>query len=222
MIPISDINPRRKFPYVTVGLIIVNTIIFIYQSLLKNPNAFIYKYALIPKNLFTLGGFEYLKLITSTFLHGSLLHIIGNMLYLWVFGDNVENYLGSFFFFLFYILTGLIAGLTHALIYSSSNVPTIGASGAIAGVLGAYFYLFPRAKVLAFVPIFYFFTIIPVPAYIFLGIWFILQLIPGFVYFGKSGTGVAFWAHIGGFLGGIILIILFGGRRKKNYYQYFE
>jgi len=222
LIPISDINPRRKFPYITITLIVINTIIFIYQSLLKNPNLFIYKYALIPKNLFKIGGFEYLKLITSTFLHGNLLHIIGNMLYLWVFGDNVENRLGSFKFIIFYILTGVIAGMTHVLIYASSDIPTIGASGAIAGVLGAYFYLYPNAKVLAFVPIFYFFTIVPVPAYIFLGLWFILQLIPGFVYFGKAGSGVAFWAHIGGFLGGIILIILFGGRKKENYYNIFE
>lgn len=222
MIPISDINPRRKFPLITVILIVVNTIIFIYQSSIRNPNIFIYKYALIPANLFRVGGYEYLKLITSMFLHGNLLHLIGNMLYLWVFGDNIENNLGSFLFVIFYLLAGIIAGLTHALIYASSNIPTIGASGAIAGVLGAYFYLYPNAKVLAFVPIFYFFTIVPVPAYIFLGLWFILQLIPGFVYFGKMGSGVAFWAHIGGFIGGIILIILFGKKQRQNYYRYFD
>lgn len=222
MIPISDINPRRRFPYVTVLLIVINTIIFIYQSLLKNPNPFIYKYALIPRNLFKIGGKEYLKLITSTFLHGNLLHIIGNMLYLWVFGDNIENNLGTFKFIIFYFLCGIVAGLTHALIYSNSTIPTIGASGAIAGVLGAYFFLFPNAKVLALVPLFYFFTVMPVPAYIFLGIWFLLQLIPGFVYFGKVGTGVAFWAHIGGFVGGILLVILLGGKRRKYYYGYYE
>lgn len=222
MIPISDINPRRKFPIITVTIIIVNTIIFIYQSLLRNPNIFIYRYALVPANLFRVGGNEYLKLITSMFLHGNLFHLIGNMLYLWVFGDNIENNLGSFLFVIFYLLAGIIAGLIHALIYGSSTIPTIGASGAIAGVLGAYFYLYPNAKVLAIVPIFYFFTIIPVPAYIFLGLWFILQLIPGFVYFGKMGSGVAFWAHIGGFIGGFILIILFSKKKRQNYYRYFD
>ncbi|HOK17693.1 MAG TPA: rhomboid family intramembrane serine protease [Caldisericia bacterium] len=221
MIPISDINPRRKFPYITTSLIIINVVIFIYQSTLKNPELFIYKYALIPSNLFKLGGFEYIKLITSTFLHGNLFHLIGNMLYLWIFGDNVENRLGTFKYTIFYLLVGIISGMTHALIYASSGIPTIGASGAIAGVLGAYFYLFPNAKVLALVPIFYFFTIIPVSAYFFLGIWFILQLIPGFINFGKAGAGVAFWAHIGGFLGGIILVILFGEKRKETYYEFY-
>ncbi|HRT37384.1 MAG TPA: rhomboid family intramembrane serine protease, partial [Caldisericia bacterium] len=172
-------------------------------------------------NLFKLGGFEYIKLITSTFLHGNLFHLIGNMLYLWIFGDNVENRLGTFKYTIFYLLVGIISGMTHALIYASSGIPTIGASGAIAGVLGAYFYLFPNAKVLALVPIFYFFTIIPVSAYFFLGIWFILQLIPGFINFGKAGAGVAFWAHIGGFLGGIILVILFGEKRKETYYEFY-
>ncbi|HPB34301.1 MAG TPA: rhomboid family intramembrane serine protease, partial [Caldisericia bacterium] len=118
MIPISDINPRRKFPYITTSLIIINVIVFIYQSTLRNPELFIYKYALIPSNLFKLGGFEYIKLITSTFLHGNLLHLIGNMLYLWIFGDNVENSLGSFKYIIFYFLVGIISGMTHALIYA--------------------------------------------------------------------------------------------------------
>lgn len=220
MIPISDINPRRKFPIVVVSLIIINTLIFIYQFLLRNPNYFVYKWSLIPKNLFKYGGFEYLKLITSTFLHGNLAHIIGNMLYLWVFGDNVENNLGSIRFIIFYFFCGIIAGLTHAFIYPNSSIPTIGASGAIAGVLGAYFYLFPNAKVLALVPLFWYFSIIPVPAVIFLGFWFILQLIPGFASLGNIASGVAYWAHIGGFISGIILIILFGGRRNRGYHYY--
>lgn len=220
MIPISDINPRRKFPIVIVSLIVINTLIFIYQSLLRNPTFFIYRWALIPKNLFKFGGIEYLKLITSTFLHGNLAHIIGNMLYLWVFGDNVENELGSFKFIIFYFLCGIVAGLTHAFIYSTSSIPTIGASGAIAGVLGAYLYLFPNARVLALVPLFWYFSIIPVPAVIFLGLWFILQLIPGFASLGNIAAGVAYWAHIGGFISGITLIILFGGRRRANYYEF--
>lgn len=222
MIPISDINPRRKFPLVVVSLIVINTLIFIYQSLLRNPTLFIYKWSLIPKNLFKYGGSEYIKLITSTFLHGNFAHIIGNMLYLWVFGDNVENELGSFKFIIFYLLSGIIAGLTHSLIYSNSSIPTIGASGAIAGVLGAYFYLFPNARVLALVPLFWYFSVIPVPAVIFLGLWFILQLIPGFASLGTLASGVAYWAHIGGFIAGIILVILFGGRRRPTirYYDF--
>ncbi|MDI6861558.1 MAG: rhomboid family intramembrane serine protease [Caldisericia bacterium] len=220
MIPISDINPRRKFPLVVISLIVINFLIFIYQIMLRNPIPFIYKWALIPKNLFKFGGFEYLKLITSTFLHGNFAHIIGNMLYLWVFGDNVENEVGSIKFLIFYFLCGILAGLTHSFIYSNSPIPTIGASGAIAGVLGAYFYLYPNAKVLALVPLFWYFSVIPVPAIIFLGFWFILQLIPGFASLGTVASGVAYWAHIGGFIAGLILIILFGGRRQK--YRYYE
>lgn len=221
MIPISDINPRRKFPIVVVSLIVINSLIFLYQILLKNPVPFIYRWSLIPRNLFKFGGIEYIKLITSTFLHGNFAHIIGNMLYLWVFGDNVENELGPFKFIIFYFLCGIFAGLSHALIYSNSSIPTIGASGAIAGVLGAYFYLFPNAKVLALVPLFWYFSVIPVPAVLFLGFWFILQIIPGFASLGNIASGVAYWAHIGGFIAGIILIILFGGKRRSRY-RYYE
>ncbi len=219
MIPISDINPRRRFPYVTVGLIIINVIIFLYEILNPNLNMLIYKWGVVPKRMFTLGGVEYLTLITSMFLHGSFAHIIGNMLYLWIFGDNIENFLGPAKFILFYFLSGILAGLIHSMIYASSMVPTIGASGAIAGIMGAYFYLYPNAKVLALVFLFFYITIIPVPAFIFLGIWFLMQLLPAFVSFGKLGTGIAFWAHVGGFVAGIVLIILMGGRRRRGYYN---
>ncbi len=218
MIPISDINPRRRFPYVTVALIIINVIVFIYEMLNPNLHMLIYKWGIVPKRLFTFGGREYLTLITSMFLHGNFAHIIGNMLYLWIFGDNVENFLGPAKFILFYLLSGILAGLIHSIMYASSMIPTIGASGAIAGVMGAYFYLYPNAKVLTLTFLFFYVTIIPVPAFVFLGIWFLMQLIPAFTSFGRLGAGIAFWAHVGGFISGIVLIILMGGRRRRDYY----
>jgi membrane associated rhomboid family serine protease len=151
-----------------------------------------------------------LTLLTSIFMHGSVLHLLGNMLYLWIFGNNVEDHLGSFRFLLFYLLCGLGASLTHILLNPNSQVPMIGASGAIAGVLGAYMILYPQARVMTVVFLFFFIRIIPIPAVIILGLWFLLQLLSA-----GGGGGVAWFAHIGGFLIGIVLIKLLAPKRPK-------
>ena len=232
MIPIRDDNPYRQLPVITTCLIVINVAIYFYQLFVDKAGAtFIYQYGAIP---FQITHFQpvphlprgyhppipyFATIFTSMFIHGGFFHLFSNMLYLWIFGDNIENFLGPAKFILFYFLSGILAGLIHSMIYASSMVPTIGASGAIAGIMGAYFYLYPNAKVLALVFLFFYITIIPVPAFIFLGIWFLMQLLPAFVSFGKLGTGIAFWAHVGGFVAGIVLIILMGGRRRRGYYN---
>lgn len=167
----------------------------------------IYPWALIPPPL---------TLFSAMFVHGGLLHVGGNMLYLWIFGDNIEDRLGHFRFFIFYVLVGLIAGLTHIIMLPDSTLPMIGASGAIAGVLGAYFLLYPRAHVLTLVFFFFFVDVVRIPAVIFLGLWFILQLLSS-----GAGGGIAWYAHIGGFLGGMALVKLFEKRRPKTRHQFF-
>ncbi|MBI3754134.1 MAG: rhomboid family intramembrane serine protease [Deltaproteobacteria bacterium] len=223
MIPLKDDNPTRTFPFVTIFIIAVNIAVYIYQLTLgtKAEGFFvlragaipyeithfvdIYPWALIPPPL---------TLFSAMFVHGGLLHVGGNMLYLWIFGDNIEDRLGHFRFFIFYVLAGLIAGLTHIIMLPDSTLPMIGASGAIAGVLGAYFLLYPRAHVLTLVFFFFFVTVVRIPAVIFLGLWFILQLLSS----GMSG-GIAWYAHIGGFIGGMALVKLFEKRRPKTRHQ---
>ncbi len=150
------------------------------------------------------------------FLHGGWLHVLGNMLYLWIFGDNVEDRLGHFRYLIFYLLTGYVATLSHVFLYPLSDVPLIGASGAVAGILGAYLILYPRARVLTLVFIFVFIQIVPIPAVIFLGIWFLMQLLSGVAGLSSQAVqGVAFWAHVGGFAAGMLLVALFA-RRGEN------
>ncbi len=156
------------------------------------------------------------RLTTSMFLHGGWLHVLGNMLYLWIFGDNVEDRLGHFRYLIFYLLTGYVATLSHVFLYPLSDVPLIGASGAVAGILGAYLILYPRARVLTLVFIFVFIQIVPIPAVIFLGIWFLMQLLSGVAGLSSQAVqGVAFWAHVGGFAAGMLLVALFA-RRGEN------
>jgi membrane associated rhomboid family serine protease len=163
-----------------------------------------------------------LPLFTCMFLHGGWLHIIGNMWYLWIFGDNVEDRVGHAKFFIFYILCGFLSGLTHALMNQNSGVPTVGASGAIAGVMGAYIILYPRAKIWTLIPIFFFVQFYEIPAFIFRGFWVLMQLLIG-AFSGNMGPlsgGVAWWAHIGGFAAGAILIFVFRKREKYMPKQY--
>ncbi len=209
----------------TIVIIVINALIFLYQlSLGKNLDAFFNTFALIPAHYFYLGnqgGFHFIEryypFITSQFLHGGWMHIIGNMWIFWIFGDNIEDRLGHFKFLLFYLLCGVAAGLTHVYTNSSSPVPTVGASGAIAGVMGAYILLFPRAKVKTIIPIFFFIQIVDLPAFLFLGIWFLIQFFSGAVALAAGGAygGVAWWAHIGGFTIGIVLILIIP--RKKDH-----
>jgi len=256
MIPLRDFRPSRTFPAVTVALIVINLLVFLYQGYLSTQgytfnngipwierdltppafdlrrlssgsagaypisrsNYFIAQYGLVPGEL--LGGVDlppsipfplWLTLLTSMFLHGGLMHLIGNMLYLWIFGDNVEDAMGHGRFLLFYLICGFVASFSQIALNVQSPVPQIGASGAIAGVLAAYFMLFPYSRVLTLIPIFFFIRLVTVPAVFLLGFWFILQLISGAGSLGAT-SGVAFFAHIGGFVAGGVLVFLFRRR----------
>lgn len=208
MIPIRDENPTHKVPFVTYLLILLNILVFIFQTtLVGNSESFIYQFAFIPARLTTVLSLTNItKIFSSMFMHAGLAHIIGNMLYLWIFGDNVEDRLGSFRYFIFYITGGLVATLAHVLTNPNSKVPTVGASGAIAAVLGAYFVLYPQQKVLTLIPLGFFLRMTLLPAGLVLGAWFILQLFQGVVSLGGPDVGgIAFWAHIGGFLTGVVV-----------------
>jgi membrane associated rhomboid family serine protease len=267
MIPLRDMIRSRRFPVVTVSLIAINLLIFLYQGYIgtreplwdnwseeryvwaeaghepppifdpyyavttrrlpgqsvstygiERDDWFLMQYALTPVEL--LGGDDlpptipipiWLTLFTSIFLHGGILHVLGNMLYLWIFGDNVEDAMGPVRFLIFYLLCGVVASFAQIAIAPGSSVPLVGASGAIAGVLAAYVMLYPYAKVLTIIPIFFFLRLIAVPAVLLLGIWFVLQVISGAGSLGSSG-GVAWFAHIGGFIAGLVLV--FGFRRR--------
>jgi len=204
-IPISDVIPSRTTPVVTIGLILANAIAFLLQQFLNDLEVrpLFTMYGLVPAE-FTLPA-----VITSMFLHAGWLHFLGNMLYLWIFGDNVEDRVGHGRFLLFYVLCGAAAAVGQTLANPGSTVPMVGASGAIAGVMGAYFFLFPHSRVLTFVAVFIFYIdLIEIPAVFFLGFWFVLQLLSGVGSLGASSGGVAFWAHAGGFLAGVALIAL--------------
>lgn len=222
MIPLKDNIPSRTFPVVNLLLIIVNLAVFVHElSLGKNQDQFIFTYGVIPAQLVAEGftAEQLIRLTTVMFLHGGWFHVLSNMLYLWIFGDNVEDRMGHFKYLVFYLLTGYIATIAHVLYFPLSKAPLIGASGAIAGVLGAYLILYPRAKVLTLVFIFIFIQIIPIPAVVFLGIWFVLQLLSGTAsQAGQAAQSVAFWAHIGGFVAGMLLVKLFA--RRKDYVRY--
>ncbi len=210
MIPIRDTIPSERFPAVTVGLICVNAIVFIVELNLsdRSLDQLLRLWGIVPLR-FTHPRLEvnYLTLLSSIFLHGGWMHVIGNMWSLWIFGDNVEDRMGRIGFLIFYILGGLAAGIVHVGTNPASPVPTVGASGAIAGVMGAYLLLFPHSRVVTLIPIFIFFQLIKVPAVIFLGIWFAIQLFSGTWSLAASGPnagGVAWWAHIGGFVVGVL------------------
>jgi membrane associated rhomboid family serine protease len=233
MIPLRDDQPRYSQPYINYFLIALNSIIFLFEFglQLQSPralNGLIFEFGAIPHAVTTaLTGphFDpasaFLPIFTSIFLHGSWLHLIGNMWVLWIFGDNIEDYLGHFQYLVFYLICGLTASFTHILLNLGSRVPSIGASGAIAGVMGAYFVLFPRAKVLTLVPLIIFFTFWWLPAWIVLGYWFVVQFLSGTstsITTATQSGGVAFWAHVGGFVAGILLIKVFPERAQRRRY----
>jgi membrane associated rhomboid family serine protease len=221
MIPLHDDNPTRIKPVLTVMLIAANVLVFFYQLSLgpRQEQTLVYQYGAIPA---VVVGTRHLpaqlaaippvlSLFTSMFLHGGFLHIIGNMLYLWIFGNNIEEAMGRARFLVFYLVCGVLAALAHILSNPSSVIPTIGASGAISGVLGAYLLLYPRARVLTLIPLGFFTRLIYIPAGIVLGFWFILQLISGSLG-SPEGGGVAWFAHVGGFVAGMALVGLFKRR----------
>ncbi len=224
-LPLKDDNPTSRFPIVTILFIALNAVIFFLQ--LVSPEGlqfYVYKMGTIPYEITHLKSVTFLiyesqealsrlspplTLLAAMFIHGSFFHLFFNMLYLWIFGNNIEDYLGPLRFVLFYLLSGLGASLAHIVFHPSSRVPMIGASGAIAGVLGAYLILYPKARVLTLVFLFFFIRIIPIPAFFILGFWFVIQVLNI-----GAGGGVAWFAHIGGFLAGIALIKIY--RRKKR------
>jgi len=216
MIPIRDAIRSKNFPAVNVFIIGLNIIAFLWE-LLQGPNLkeVFYLYGVVPlryANPELAAHFtsfqQYLPFLTSMFLHGGFLHIIMNMWFLYIFGDNIEDRLGHIRYLVFYLFCGVVAGLVHLLTNWNSNIPTIGASGAISGVMGAYLLLYPRSKILTLIPIFFFFQFVEIPAFIFLVFWLFLQLFSASFTRANVG-GVAFWAHIGGFVAGLIFIKLF-------------
>ena len=212
MIPLRDENPVHSVPIITYLLIAVNIAVFIFQSMLGSyQEQFVYQFALIPNEVASFTSLDSIfDIFTSMFMHAGLAHIGGNMLYLWIFGDNVEDRLGSGKYLFFYILGGVIASAAHILTNPTSRIPTVGASGAIAAVLGAYLVLFPSQKVLTLIPLGFWLRMTMVPAFVVLGLWFVLQFFSGVLALGGPDVGgVAFWAHIGGFISGVLFGLMF-------------
>lgn len=239
MVPLRDNNPTRIVPYVTYTIIILNILVFLYELSL-GPNQlepFFRVWAVVPRTLTESFMGEptglpfpaWITLITSQFLHGGFLHIAGNMLFLWIFGNNVEDKLGHVKFLIFYLTCGVLASLAQWFFSAYSTVPSLGASGAIAGVMGAYILRFPNAQVLTLVPLGFFLTTFRIPAVFFLGFWFVQQALYGIASLnapaniGMNGGGIAYWAHAGGFVFGAVLGPLLGlfsdkDKDKSNYY----
>ncbi len=232
-LPLKDLNPTRRFPFATVGLIAVNVVVFVYELALgRNLNTFIAAYGMTPYEITQAADLSgdipglplvhvsgpplvQLTVLTSMFIHGGFLHILGNMLYLWIFGNNIEDLLGPLKFIVFYLFCGIAAAGTHVLTQPNSVVPTVGASGAVSGVLGAYLVVHPRARVLTLVFLGIFIRVMLVPAGLLLAFWFVLQIFSGFGSLGAGGGGggVAWFAHLGGFIAGIVLVSIVAGRR---------
>jgi membrane associated rhomboid family serine protease len=221
MIPLHDLNPSRTRPVVTILLIVTNILLFLYElSLGPAIRPFLLQAAFVPSRYMAPASLPagFTSALLSMFLHGGWAHLLGNMLFLWIFGDNIEDRLGHFRFLVFYLLSGFAATAAQALVAPSSTVPLIGASGAISGVLGAYLFLYPRARIVSLVFLGIFVQIMQVPAIVFLPIWFLLQFFSGLASLGAHGAqagGVAFFAHIGGFVAGPLLLLLFGGRKPS-------
>jgi membrane associated rhomboid family serine protease len=227
MIPLRDANPVRRTPVVTIAIITACIIAFAYRIGLDfgsdggaGVEAFFEHYGFVPAHLsaaFDTGrglGEQALSVVTSMFLHVDIQHIVGNMIFLWIFGNNIEDRLGRLGFIVFYLFAGAIAALAQFAIDPSSTVPMVGASGAISGILGAYVILFPGARVLSLVPFVFFYQLLNVPAWVYLGVWFVLQLIDGLGSVGAAGSqgGIAFFAHIGGFVVGVVVGLLLRNR----------
>jgi membrane associated rhomboid family serine protease len=227
MLPIRDTIPSKNTPIGTWSIILINSVVFIFELMMPEPvlQAFFYYFGLVPARYsrpefaawLGLPIDDYWPFITSMFLHGGWLHIIGNMWTLYIFGDNVEERMGTWRFLAFYLICGLIAGLTHYFTNINSTLPTVGASGAVAGVLGAYFLLFPNARVITLIPLFFLPIFVEIPAIIYLGFWALSQIFSGVLMLGlpEDVGGVAFWAHVGGFVAGAMLHWLFVKGKKQ-------
>jgi membrane associated rhomboid family serine protease len=216
MIPLKDSEPSNIFPFWVITIIAINVYVFFLEITTPNPDLFIAQYALIPSNVNFLDFNTLTPFITSQFLHGGFIHILSNMLFLWIFGDNVEARLGFFFFPIFYLAAGVVGGLTQYIFGIDSNIPMLGASGAIAGVLGAYFILFGNHTVKTLVPVFGFLSVVNIPASFMLFYWFVTQLFSGTASITTDTGGVAFFAHAGGFVFGWIVGNLFKDKEVLN------
>ena len=225
MIPLRDDNPTYRVPVMTRLLILMNVLVFIFE--LSQGDAlpeFLRDWGVVPGRLFasfsgdTSLPLELSTVFSSLFLHGGWLHLIGNMWYLWIFGDNIEDRMGSWRFLGFYLSAGFVAALLHSALQPGSPIPTVGASGAIAGVLGAYALAFPRARVMTLIPIFFFFQVVAIPALVVLGIWFVFQFVAGTMSLGAGAGsgGVAWWAHIAGFAYGFVVMGLMTRRKRAR------
>jgi membrane associated rhomboid family serine protease len=210
VIPLRDVIPSRTTPYVTIALIAVNALVYLYEMTLGDASLeeFIIYFGLVP------AAFSWVAVLTSMFLHGGLLHVGGNMLFLWIFGDNVEDRMGHGRFVVFYLLCGAAAALAQTAMSPDSVVPMVGASGAVAGVMGAYFVLYPHSRIVTLIPLFVFFHVMEVPALVFLGLWFVLQFVSGVGSIaaatgGEPAGGIAFWAHVAGFVAGVSGVLVF-------------
>ncbi|HEX3129748.1 MAG TPA: rhomboid family intramembrane serine protease [Thermoanaerobaculia bacterium] len=226
MLPLHDRNPSRTTPVVNIALIAANILMFLYElSLGERLEGYLMASAFVPGHLFDGGAVtagEWIpglsSALLSMFLHGGWGHLLGNMLFLWIFGDNIEDRLGHFKYLYFYVFSGFAATFAHAFVSPQSMIPAIGASGAISGVLGAYLFLYPRARIVTVVWILFFIRLVEIPALVYLPFWFLLQAFSGFASLGArtmdDAGGVAWFAHIGGFVAGPLLLFLFGGFRR--------
>ena len=223
MIPLYDTTRTRTFPLVNLGLILLNALVFLIEIRMAPSvlRSFIFTWGLVPANLLSDPGGRWQTIFSSMFLHGGWFHIISNMWVLYIFGDNVEARLGKLRYLIFYLLSGVAAALLQTYVMPTNGEPMIGASGAIAGVLGAYLILFPGSRIASLVPILFILTIVEVPALIFLVFWFVTQLYSGlFMINGGAESGIAWWAHIGGFLFGMLMVAFFARRRVPTYRNY--
>jgi membrane associated rhomboid family serine protease len=223
VIPLKDTIPRIGFPWMTWALIILNGIVFVFEMSIPHDvlEGVLYLFGLVPARMaYPRQALSYLPFLSNMFLHGGWLHIIGNMWFLHIFGPSVEDRMGPVRFLIFYLLAGIVAGITFFLFAIHSRVPVIGASGAIAGVMGAYMVMFPNAKILTLIPILFIPFFIEVPAFFYIGFWFFLQLISGTLSLSSTevGGGIAWWGHVGGFAAGMILLPLF---KKHSFRKHF-
>jgi membrane associated rhomboid family serine protease len=219
MIPLKDDAPTKTVPFVTYLIIAINISVFIYELSLKPEGlqAFVLSTAIIPREILSLSDMHPaaiapipLTLVTGMFVHGGLIHIGGNMLFMWIFGDNIEDRFGHFRFIIFYLGAGVIASMVQVLVNPASDAPIIGASGAVAGVLGAYFLLFPTAQVKTLIFLLFFVSVVKIPAVVFLGFWFLIQIASS-----AYGGGIAWYAHIGGFIAGMATVLVFFPMKKR-------
>ncbi len=228
MLPLRDSVRPRSVPIANYSLIALNVLVFLFEASLPR-GAFaqlLTQFGLVPGRLSLAQPMSLVTLLTSVFLHGSWFHLISNMWTLFIFGDNVEDRMGTGRYVTFYLLVGVLAGISHAYFAAGSNVPTVGASGAIAGVLGAYLLLFPRGRVLTLIPLFFLPWFVEIPAFIYLGVWFFSQLSSGLLSLGDLGatqfSGIAWWAHIGGFVAGMVFVQAFRRRRRQRWTSEFD